>query len=124
MLSRSGLQCEITGFKSDLSVFVCTAYSDDRLEEIQHFVAEGGGLLMGGHAWYWAQTHLDQNPLTEYSGKITRKGNLIYLKNNMSVFPTGKPRPEPEGSPRHRSVGSPRQASRDWSENKILMNIL
>ncbi|XP_013870428.1 TRPM8 channel-associated factor homolog [Austrofundulus limnaeus] len=85
MLSRSGLQCETTGFKPDLSVFVCTAYSDDRLEEIQNFVAEGGGLLMGGHAWYWAQTHLGQNPLTEFSGnKILNKMGLSLLGATLS----------------------------------------
>ncbi|XP_040902035.1 TRPM8 channel-associated factor homolog [Toxotes jaculatrix] len=54
---KAGLQCENTNFRKDLSVFVCTAYSDDHAEEIQDFVAEGGGLLIGGHAWYWAQTH-------------------------------------------------------------------
>lgn len=70
VLSKSGLRCEKTNFKNDLSVFVCTAYSDDHAKEIQDFVAEGGGLLIGGHAWYWAQTHSGQNPLTDFSGMI------------------------------------------------------
>lgn len=72
MVSKSGLQCKKTGFKKDLSVFVCTASIGDHLEEIQNFVAEGGGLLIGGHAWYWAQTHRGKNPLTEISGMITK----------------------------------------------------
>lgn len=70
VLSKSGLNCEKTNFKKDLSVFVCTAYSDQHVEEIQDFVAEGGGLLIGGHAWWWAQTHSGQNPLTDFSGMI------------------------------------------------------
>lgn len=62
--------CVNTDFREDLSVFVCTAYSGNRLEEIQNFVAEGGGLLVGGHAWYWAQTHPGENPMTEFVGKL------------------------------------------------------
>ncbi|KAM9732876.1 TRPM8 channel-associated factor homolog isoform 1-T3 [Menidia menidia] len=79
-LSKAGLKCEKTGFRKDLSVFVCTAYSGDHVEEIQNFVAEGGGLLIGGHAWYWAQTHCGQNPLTDFSGnKILNKMGLSLL---------------------------------------------
>ncbi|XP_073343163.1 TRPM8 channel-associated factor homolog [Pagrus major] len=80
VLSKSGLKCKKTNFKNDLSVFVCTAYSDDHAKEIQDFVAEGGGLLIGGHAWYWAQTHPGQNPLTDFSGnKILNKMGLSLL---------------------------------------------
>lgn len=68
ILTNLGLQCEKTEFREDLSVFVCTAYSDKHIEEIQDFVAEGGGLLIGGHAWYWASTHFGQNPLQDFSG--------------------------------------------------------
>ncbi len=70
VLSKSGLKCEKTGFREDLSVCVCTAYSSDHAQEIQNFVAEGGGLLIGGHAWYWAQTHSGQNALTDFPGMI------------------------------------------------------
>ncbi|XP_051814054.1 TRPM8 channel-associated factor homolog [Acanthochromis polyacanthus] len=80
ILSKSGLKCEKTGFRKDLSVFVCTAYSDNHVEEIQSFVAEGGGLLIGGHAWYWAQTHHGQNPMTDFAGnKILTKMGLSLL---------------------------------------------
>ncbi|XP_035536296.1 LOW QUALITY PROTEIN: TRPM8 channel-associated factor homolog, partial [Morone saxatilis] len=80
VLSKSGLKCEMTNFRKDLSVFVCTAYSDDHAQEIQDFVAEGGGLLIGGHAWYWAQTHPGQNPLTDFAGnKILNKMGLSLL---------------------------------------------
>ncbi|KAG8002208.1 TRPM8 channel-associated factor-like protein, partial [Nibea albiflora] len=79
-LSKSGLKCEKSNFRKDLSVFVCTAYSDDHAQEIQDFVAEGGGLLIGGHAWYWEQTHHGQNTLTDFSGnKILNKMGLSLL---------------------------------------------
>ncbi|XP_038548926.1 TRPM8 channel-associated factor homolog [Micropterus salmoides] len=84
VLSKSGLQCEKTDFREDLSVFVCTAYSYNHVEKIQHFVAEGGGLLIGGHAWYWAETHRGQNPMTEFSGnKILNNMGLSLLETTV-----------------------------------------
>ncbi|XP_030253320.1 TRPM8 channel-associated factor homolog [Sparus aurata] len=83
--SKSGLKCESTDFREDLSVFVCSLYNGDQAGKIQEFVAEGGGLLIGGHAWHWAQTHPGQNPLTDFAGnKILNKmgfsvmGNVIW----------------------------------------------
>ncbi|KAM4565932.1 TRPM8 channel-associated factor homolog [Odontesthes bonariensis] len=84
ILSNLGLECEKTEFRQDLSVFVCEAYSDKHVEEIQNFVAEGGGLLVGGHAWYWASTHFGQNPLQDFSGnKILNKMGLSLLPNTI-----------------------------------------
>uniref|UniRef100_A0A668UEP7 Uncharacterized protein n=1 Tax=Oreochromis aureus TaxID=47969 RepID=A0A668UEP7_OREAU len=81
LLSDSGLKCEQTNFREDLSVFVCTAYVNENLEEIKHFVAEGGGLLIGGHAWWWAYTNPGQNVLTEFSG------NKILTQMGLSLLP-------------------------------------
>ncbi|XP_020500004.1 TRPM8 channel-associated factor homolog [Labrus bergylta] len=67
-LSKSGLNCVSSTFRDDLSVYVCTTYSDANSEEIQDFVAEGGGLLMAGHAWYWAQKNPGLNIFSEYPG--------------------------------------------------------
>uniref|UniRef100_A0A667Y1M8 Peptidase M60 domain-containing protein n=1 Tax=Myripristis murdjan TaxID=586833 RepID=A0A667Y1M8_9TELE len=85
LLSNLGLRCEKTNFRKDLNVFVCTAYSDDHAQEIQEFVAEGGGLLIGGHAWYWAQTHHGQNPLTDFAGNhILNKMGLSLLGETLA----------------------------------------
>ncbi|XP_051963010.1 TRPM8 channel-associated factor homolog isoform X2 [Xyrauchen texanus] len=85
VLSKSGLDCQLTGFREDLSVYVCTSYSDAQCEQIQDFVAEGGGLLIGGHAWYWAQTHCGSNVMTEYPGNhILNKMGLCILGNTLS----------------------------------------
>ncbi len=84
VLSKSGLDCQLTGFREDLSVYVCTSYSDAQCAEIQEFVAEGGGLMIGGHAWYWAQTHCGCNEMTDYPGnRILNKMGLCLLGSTL-----------------------------------------
>uniref|UniRef100_A0A8C6U4M7 Peptidase M60 domain-containing protein n=1 Tax=Neogobius melanostomus TaxID=47308 RepID=A0A8C6U4M7_9GOBI len=79
------MKCEKTNLRKDLSVFVCTAYKGDNIEELQQFVAEGGGLLIGGHAWHWAQTHKAQNYITEFTGnKILNKMGMTLLEYYVS----------------------------------------
>jgi len=77
VLSESGMQCEKTDFREGLSVFVCTPYGDAHLEEIHQFVAEGGGLLIGGHAWYWAQCRPGVNELIDFPGMIAHRQSVI-----------------------------------------------
>ncbi|XP_066522152.1 TRPM8 channel-associated factor homolog [Hoplias malabaricus] len=84
VLSRSGLNCQVTGLRKDLSVFVCNSYSDAQSQEIQEFVAEGGGLLIGGHAWYWAQSNPNRNVMTDCPGnRILNKMGLCILGNTL-----------------------------------------
>ncbi|XP_043115732.1 TRPM8 channel-associated factor homolog [Puntigrus tetrazona] len=84
VLSKSGLDCQLTGFRKDLSIYVCTSYSDAQCAEIQEFVAEGGGLMIGGHAWYWAQTHCGCNVMTDYPGNhILNKMGLSLLGSTL-----------------------------------------
>ncbi|KAK0155023.1 TRPM8 channel-associated factor [Merluccius polli] len=65
LFSQTGVNCKKSSFSKDLSVYVCTAYSNKHAEKIQQFVAEGGGLLIGGHAWHWARSHPMKNPMTD-----------------------------------------------------------
>ncbi|XP_072311598.1 TRPM8 channel-associated factor homolog [Eucyclogobius newberryi] len=88
VLERSGLSCEPTMFRSDLSVFVRTAYDSDHIQDIQEFVAEGGGLLIGGHAWNWAQSNPEQNYLTEFPGNILL--NQMGLSLLSGTIPEGR----------------------------------
>ncbi|XP_062409179.1 TRPM8 channel-associated factor homolog [Sardina pilchardus] len=81
LLSRSGLQCQVTDLSDNVSVYVCTSYSDDHCNEIQRFVAEGGGLLIGGHAWYWAATNTAEKTLIKYPG------NHILNQMGLSLLP-------------------------------------
>ncbi|XP_028321260.1 TRPM8 channel-associated factor homolog [Gouania willdenowi] len=80
------MKCEKTKFRNDLSVFVCEAYSSTHVKEIQEFVAEGGGLLIGGHAWAWAHSNIGQDPTTNFSGnKILNKMGLTILKETIKA---------------------------------------
>lgn len=78
-LSRTGFNCQSTNFRDDLSVFVCTTYDDAHAKEIQEFVAQGGGLLIGGHAWHWSLTHSGENEMTDYPGMSLF--HFLILKN-------------------------------------------
>ncbi|XP_026224859.1 TRPM8 channel-associated factor homolog [Anabas testudineus] len=81
--SKVGFNCVKTKFRKDLSVYVCTAYTDENMEEIQDFVAGGGGLLMGGHAWSWTYNS-GKNPMKDFSGnKILNKMGLSLLKQTI-----------------------------------------
>ncbi|KAL2095900.1 hypothetical protein ACEWY4_008048 [Coilia grayii] len=85
-LTKSGLSCQVTDFKDDLSVYVCTSYSDDHCKEIQRFVAEGGGLLIGGHAWYWATSNKGAEALLKYPGnRILNQMGLSILPNTLGA---------------------------------------
>ncbi|KAK7882828.1 hypothetical protein WMY93_029002 [Mugilogobius chulae] len=87
-LKETGLNVEKTGFRPDLSVFVRTVYGEDHIKQIQEFVAEGGGLLIGGHSWYWAQTHLGENYLSEFTGnKLLNSMGLTLLSGTLGGCP-------------------------------------
>ncbi|KAK0155033.1 TRPM8 channel-associated factor [Merluccius polli] len=80
MYGPSGLSCLNTDFTNELSVFVCTAYCDKMAQEMQDFVMEGGGLLIGGHAWYWCYCYPALNLLTDFAG------NRILSKMGLNVL--------------------------------------
>ncbi|XP_037837672.1 TRPM8 channel-associated factor homolog isoform X2 [Kryptolebias marmoratus] len=85
---------EKTTFRQDLSVYVCTVWSEEDPEKIQNFVAEGGGLVVVGQAWSWASRNPALNPLQDFSGnKILNKMGLSVMKKTVSkdIFKTPEP---------------------------------
>ncbi|XP_058865134.1 TRPM8 channel-associated factor homolog [Acipenser ruthenus] len=84
LYSQDGFTCELTDFKEGLSVYCCTSYSSQHASEIHEFVAEGGGLLIGGHAWNWSYQHIDQNVLVDYPGnQILNRFGLGILSSTL-----------------------------------------
>ncbi|XP_036285028.1 TRPM8 channel-associated factor 2 isoform X2 [Pipistrellus kuhlii] len=81
-LSELGLECSLEPhLTSGLAVYCCTAYSDSQAKQLQEFVAEGGGLLIGGQAWWWAS----QNP--GHSTLAGFPGNIILNCFGLSILP-------------------------------------
>nr|XP_008108482.1 PREDICTED: TRPM8 channel-associated factor homolog isoform X2 [Anolis carolinensis] len=80
MLLQAMIPCELTSLQEGLSVYCCSAYSDDEMEKIHEFVSEGGGLLIGGHAWYWTYNHPNSSAIAQFPG------NKILNKFGIGIF--------------------------------------
>ena len=82
LLLEHGLECSLEPhLTSDVCVYCCTAYSDKEAKRLQEFVAEGGGLLIGGHAWWWASQNPGRSALADFPG------NLILNSFGLSILP-------------------------------------
>uniref|UniRef100_A0A3Q2ZAD0 TRPM8 channel-associated factor homolog n=1 Tax=Kryptolebias marmoratus TaxID=37003 RepID=A0A3Q2ZAD0_KRYMA len=82
---------EKTTFRQDLSVYVCTVWSEEDPEKIQNFVAEGGGLVVVGQAWSWASRNPALNPLQDFSGMTMQLMNLNLSTVSKDIFKTPEP---------------------------------
>ncbi|XP_031754967.1 TRPM8 channel-associated factor homolog [Xenopus tropicalis] len=94
LLQKENIPCNISKLVPELSVYCCSSYSDTEAKAIHQFVAEGGGLLIAGHAWYWHSQNPDCNVLTHYPGnKILNKFGISILNNTIprgsykSIYP-------------------------------------
>ncbi|XP_051856265.1 TRPM8 channel-associated factor 2-like isoform X3 [Antechinus flavipes] len=69
LLSDRGLNCSLEfQLTPGLSVYCCSAYSDQEARKLHEFVAEGGGLLIGGQAWWWASQNPGKHAVADYPG--------------------------------------------------------
>ncbi|XP_069927481.1 TRPM8 channel-associated factor 2 isoform X2 [Oryctolagus cuniculus] len=95
LLSGHGLECALEPHLTrDVSVYCCVAYTDKEAKELQEFVAEGGGLLIGGQAWWWASQNPGQSALANFPGNIILNcfGLSILARTlNPGCFPTPTP---------------------------------
>ncbi|XP_075756447.1 TRPM8 channel-associated factor 2 isoform X2 [Pelodiscus sinensis] len=86
LLSQEGWNHRVSGLTSDMSVFCCSSHSDHEAEKIHTFVAEGGGLLIGGQAWYWACQNQGQAAVAGYPGnKILNPFGISILGMSMKA---------------------------------------
>uniref|UniRef100_A0A8I3X204 TRPM8 channel associated factor 1 n=1 Tax=Callithrix jacchus TaxID=9483 RepID=A0A8I3X204_CALJA len=95
LLSEHGLECSLEPhLNSNLGVYCCKAYSDKEAKQMQEFVAEGGGLLIGGQSWWWASQNPGHSPLADFPGNIILNCfGLSILPQTLSVgcFPVPTP---------------------------------
>ncbi|KAM6168199.1 TRPM8 channel-associated factor 3-like [Erethizon dorsatum] len=95
MLSNSNLEWSIAQhLTSDLSVFCCYELNGKVAKEVEEFVAEGGGLLIGSQAWWWSYMHPGYNCVYQYpSNQCLQSFGLAILDQtaNKGCFPVPKP---------------------------------
>ncbi|KAG6926358.1 TRPM8 channel-associated factor 2-like [Chelydra serpentina] len=100
LLSQEGRKYRVSSLTSDMSVYCCPSHSDQEAEKIQAFVAEGGGLLIGGQAWYWASQNQGRAAVAGYPGnKILNRFGISILGMNLKA--DKYPALLPEELPRH-----------------------
>nr|XP_033793473.1 LOW QUALITY PROTEIN: TRPM8 channel-associated factor homolog [Geotrypetes seraphini] len=93
ILIQEKIECKPTELVPNLSVYCCMSYSAHEAEKIHEFVAEGGGLLIGGHAWWWVSENRGKNSITDYPG------NIILNKFGISI--SGRTMDEANVKPLH-----------------------
>ncbi|XP_072508575.1 TRPM8 channel-associated factor 2-like [Notamacropus eugenii] len=93
-LTYNGLICSAESkLTPDMSVYCCMAYNDREAKEILEFVAEGGGLLIGGQAWAWSQQNPTKSVLNYFAGNhILNPFGISILSQRVEHGPFGWPR--------------------------------
>lgn len=96
-LSRSVFQTEVVGsFGSGLqaAVYVTDAYSVGAdPKDLVAFLKAGGGVLIAGQAWSWAEDHPNENPLLNFDGNKVSGVAGVYISGrratveNLPVYP-------------------------------------
>ncbi|KAK6480796.1 TRPM8 channel-associated factor-like protein [Huso huso] len=94
-LSEERYCCQLSELQDGMSVYCCTSYRDHQAAEIHEFVAEGGGLLIGGQAWWWSYSNTEQDAVAGYPGnKILNKFGISItastLKNTVYRAPSAQ----------------------------------
>ncbi|KAG9342066.1 hypothetical protein JZ751_017063, partial [Albula glossodonta] len=58
ILCESGIKAKyVSSYDGTVGVFCRNAYTDSQADELLEFVRQGGGLLIGGQAWWWSHTN-------------------------------------------------------------------
>ncbi|XP_043823469.1 TRPM8 channel-associated factor 2-like [Dromiciops gliroides] len=93
-LTRDGMNCSLENhLTTDLSVYCCTIYNDSQAKQRLEFVAEGGGLLIGGQSWSWFYNNPNKCVLTDFaSNHLLNSFGISMLGEHLrngTYYPTG-----------------------------------
>ena len=86
----------VGGFRQDLGVgvYVVDAYSmGPDVKSLVEFLKAGGGLLIAGEAWSWAEQHPKENTLVAFPGnQVTSMAGIYFSEHHseagcLSIFP-------------------------------------
>lgn len=80
-LQGCGLKLNPNGkLGESIGVYCQDAYDNSQAAEILNFVKRGGGLLIGGQAWYWSYSNGKHNALHAYPGNtITGPAGIYFM---------------------------------------------
>lgn len=98
ILQASGLEAQIRLDPGDpLRVYCINAYNDTLTAELTQFVKRGGGLLIGGQAWYWASQHGRDKVLSRFPGnQVTSVAGVYFtdIRGDRGQFKVSKKVPK------------------------------
>ncbi|XP_028940889.1 TRPM8 channel-associated factor 2, partial [Antrostomus carolinensis] len=96
LLLRAGTKVQAGAeLSSSLGVYCMDAYST-QAKDLVGFVKAGGGLLIGGQAWYWASRHGKEKVLFEFPGNQVTSVAGVYFTGSVAeigTFSTSKEMP-------------------------------
>ena len=80
ILRYSGLEALVQPEPGEaLGVYCTDAYNDSLTEKLVQFMKRGGGLLIGGQAWYWASQHGHDKVLSSFPGNQVTSVAGVYF---------------------------------------------
>lgn len=83
--------------KDSLGVYCIDAYNESMIEKLVQFMKQGGGLLIGGQAWDWANQADDERVLFTFPGNLVTSVAGVYFTDNKgdtSFFKVSKKMPK------------------------------
>ncbi|XP_069853483.1 TRPM8 channel-associated factor 3-like [Dipodomys merriami] len=82
LLKRHGVDTKIRSEPGDPSGVYCTsAFHENLMEKLFRFLKSGGGVLIAGHAWAWANMHGHHNVLSRFPGNLVTSVAGVYFTN-------------------------------------------
>ncbi|XP_033047635.1 TRPM8 channel-associated factor 1 isoform X1 [Trachypithecus francoisi] len=98
ILEGSGMDAKVEPeVKDSLGVYCIDAYNETMTEKLVKFMKRGGGLLIGGQAWDWANQGDDERVLFTFPGNLVTSVAGIYFTDNKgdtSFFKVSKKMPK------------------------------
>ena len=98
ILEGSGVEAKVEPeVKDSLGVYCIDAYNETMTEKLVKFVKHGGGLLIGGQAWDWANQGDDERVLFTFPGNLVTSVAGVYFTDNKgdtSFFKVSKKMPK------------------------------
>lgn len=83
ILESCGIESKIEPEVNDsLGVYCIDAYNETMADKLVQFVKRGGGLLIGGQAWDWANQGEDDRVLFTFPGNLVTSVAGVYFTEN------------------------------------------